>query len=196
MVRVTDDLSLGSPCAKLFRSEILQRHNIRFDTGQRLFEDACFVFQYLAHCDSVYISDKSIYFYDTIGSVSSGFYDDVFFRDFSKYVRGQMTLIETLAKKTENNLSLCSCSDVIAQVSERNSFMHIMNIYKLYRSDTSDKYAWLKRCLAFANSMNPDWYTNMRIGLPKYIAFLHRWPFMLHCMLKIVFVTEAIIRRK
>ena len=195
MLRDTGCLSLGSPCAKVFRTDILQRHNIRFNTGQRLYEDACFVFQYIMHCDSVYLSDKIIYFYDTSGSVSSGFYGNVFFRDFTEYVRCYTNLVKTVSKKYKDNELTCSYSEVIEKFSKGNSFQHVFTIYKLYRSDISNKYEWLLKCLDFADTITPNWHRNIHKGLPKCVATFHKYPLMLHCFLIIVFKMENMIRR-
>jgi len=48
-----DILSLSGPCAKMFKSKIIQCHNIKFPVGISLGEDMCFLIQYLNHCNRV-----------------------------------------------------------------------------------------------------------------------------------------------
>ncbi len=189
-----DALPLGSPCAKLFKTSILKGHNIRFNPGQKLFEDACFVYNYLKHCRSVLVSDISIYFYDTSGSVSSGFYGEVFFRDFTEYLRAQKDLIEhLLSRKPSSNVeSSNALTDVL---DERNSFQHVATLYKLYRSSSTEKRQWLEKCLSYANSTDPQWYKYRNVGLPKYVAKLRNHPVALHIILSFIFKIESIKNR-
>lgn len=196
LVKDMDALPLGSPWAKLFKADILRTYNIRFKTGQKLFEDACFVFQYLQHCDNVFVSDQAIYFYDTSGSVSSGFYGDVFFRDFKEYSKSQQRLIKYFADRPDNLKTGCAYHEVMDKVTERNSFQHIATIYKLYRSSISSKYSWLTKCLKFADENTPDWHKHLHYSVPKYIALLHSHPLILHMILYPAFKTEKLFCKK
>lgn len=184
-----DALPAGTPTAKIFKSSILKANHIRFTSGQKLFEDACFVYRYLMHCRSVKVSDVSIYFYDTCGSVSSGFYGDVFFRDYTEYVNCQKKLIDNLSKKGVN---LTTTNRVAEAMAERNSFQHVATIYKLYRSSSSGKREWLDRCLYYANTTDPEWYKYRTVGLPKYVAQLRNHPMILHLILSAIFKIERI----
>ena len=61
---INNDLfAVGSPCAKLFKRYIIENLNIRFDTRIKNHEDHIFYFDYLINCNSIYISDKILYFY-------------------------------------------------------------------------------------------------------------------------------------
>lgn len=89
-------LLIGSPCSKLFKTGILRKHAVRFTPGQVLYEDACFNFDYLKHCSSVLLSHHCLYFYDTSGSVSSGFHGEIYIRDFEIYEFQRQRLVEAI----------------------------------------------------------------------------------------------------
>lgn len=61
-----------APWAKLFKTSILRKNNIRFTEGAITGEDEIFLYSYLLHCKSVSISDDTSYKYiDMAGSLTS-----------------------------------------------------------------------------------------------------------------------------
>lgn len=75
-------ICLNGPCVKLFRKDIIDKYNIRFDSAMSLGEDTVFVTEYLSHCEKIRTTDKAVYFYmrDNENSLYSRFrgnwYDD------------------------------------------------------------------------------------------------------------------------
>lgn len=55
--------SLSSACTKLFRRELLLRHNTRFHTDMILMEDFLFVLEALPHCERISCLPEAIYRY-------------------------------------------------------------------------------------------------------------------------------------
>lgn len=55
--------SLSSACTKLFRRELLLRHNTRFHTDMHLMEDFLFVLEALPHCETISCLPEAIYRY-------------------------------------------------------------------------------------------------------------------------------------
>lgn len=55
------------PWCKLFKNEIINRTELRFNTSLVLGEDTCFVISYLLRCSSIRISDRYCYNYYSIG---------------------------------------------------------------------------------------------------------------------------------
>lgn len=53
----------GYPFSKLFKKDILDRHNIRFIEEIHMFEDVLFLFTYIKHCDEIKLNDKALYNY-------------------------------------------------------------------------------------------------------------------------------------
>lgn len=58
-----DLLANGYPFGKMFKRSIIDSFNIRFDTRIKNHEDHIFYFDYLIHCYSIYVSDKTLYYY-------------------------------------------------------------------------------------------------------------------------------------
>ena len=57
---------------KLFKREILNTYNIRFDCDIKLWEDGVFTIEYLKYCNNIVLLDKAYYFYrDTPHSLST-----------------------------------------------------------------------------------------------------------------------------
>ena len=62
---------------KLFRNDIIQKYNIRFDTGMKLSEDFCFVLDYMSHANSIAEVVNNGYRYNRVGDTSSKYKMDV-----------------------------------------------------------------------------------------------------------------------
>lgn len=57
---------LDSPWCKLFRKDIIDKHNLRFDLNMKLSEDTLFSYQYLSFCQNVKTTGQNLYYYDGI----------------------------------------------------------------------------------------------------------------------------------
>lgn len=57
------DNALSSACNKVFRKDILEKHQIHFNEKMNLYEDYDFVLQYLKYVDSVYFVNEPLYHY-------------------------------------------------------------------------------------------------------------------------------------
>lgn len=56
-------LTFRGPYCKLYLRDIISSNNIKFPEGMQFGEDSIFYLQYLLHCKSISISDKSAYLY-------------------------------------------------------------------------------------------------------------------------------------
>lgn len=63
-------LLVNGPCAKLFRKELLESKEIKFEEGLSLGEDTLFVFQYLKYCSQVIFIKNIGYVYYQMGNTS------------------------------------------------------------------------------------------------------------------------------
>ena len=63
---VENDYLLYSPWCKLFRRDIIQKHQHRFDPEIRLGEDTIFCYKYLLYCSSIKVVASNSYFYDGV----------------------------------------------------------------------------------------------------------------------------------
>lgn len=61
----------GFPVAKLFRRDIIEEHNIRFDSSLSYHEDHIFVLEYLSHCKSMILTSDASYQYIHLASGNS-----------------------------------------------------------------------------------------------------------------------------
>lgn len=57
--------------SKLYKMDIVRNSNIRYDENMKLFEDACFVFDYLKRCKKINFIDEKVYFYNQIMEASA-----------------------------------------------------------------------------------------------------------------------------
>ena len=98
-----------SVCVKLYRLEIIQSYNIRFDENITNLEDMLFLFQYLSKCNRVFYDTNQVNYYRTIrrdGVVFSKFqehkltafkareyvYDALLARNDEKLLKKELTL--------------------------------------------------------------------------------------------------------
>jgi glycosyltransferase involved in cell wall biosynthesis len=58
------DGRLYNPSNKVFRSEIIKEHHLRFETGLDFGEDLTFNLHYLAHADKIYFINQPLYIYN------------------------------------------------------------------------------------------------------------------------------------
>lgn len=73
-----DSECVQGPCAKLYRTNLIKRHGIKFPNQQSFGEDTIFVYNYLKYCNRIVSVDKCFYSYmkRTGGSLSSSFRED------------------------------------------------------------------------------------------------------------------------
>lgn len=50
-------------CTKIFRAEIVKKHQVRFDEEKRTWEDRTFILRHLKHCQNYYAMDRCFYNY-------------------------------------------------------------------------------------------------------------------------------------
>lgn len=158
----TDTLSLGSPCCKILKTEIIKGNNIRFRHDLKLFEDAVFVYQYLEHCHSAMTSDIVFYCYD-VKDVSTGgnYYGDEFSRCLREYVKVQESFVARFSNTPAQKKLL---SDHHA---DSNSYNMLYAFYAIYRCENrpKNKYSALRYYLSDYHSIvGAVKYKN---GLPK-----------------------------
>lgn len=66
----------GGPVCKLYNSEIISTHSIRFDNRIKILGDVVFMLTYLLHCTSVQLSDITNYYYRRVkNSISDHIYE-------------------------------------------------------------------------------------------------------------------------
>ena len=76
LFRFEGNLSLISSCYKLYRKDIINSKNLRFDTDIFHGEDGLFVFKYLHYTDGLYFNPKPLWvIYDRPGSATTGGYN-------------------------------------------------------------------------------------------------------------------------
>lgn len=137
----TDTLSLGSPCCKIFKTEIVRQYGILFHTDLKLFEDAVFVYNYLLHCTTAMTSDIVFYCYD-VKEVSTGgnYHGDVFWKCLDKYVDIQNCFVDKFAHTQEEKKML------LAHHADSNNYNMLYAFYAIYRCENRPrkKYSALK----------------------------------------------------
>lgn len=78
---------LYGPVVKLYKNEIIQRHQVQFDPQVSYGEDLLFNYQYLEHVHTITCIDRSLYHYRTLGSgtLSSKLRPDQFDTDYRQW---------------------------------------------------------------------------------------------------------------
>lgn len=65
-------------CMKIFKKEIIDEHNIRFDEKRRVWEDRIFIVEFLKYCKSYYCMDECFYNYVSVPNSLSRRYNEQF----------------------------------------------------------------------------------------------------------------------
>lgn len=188
-----ETLLLGSQCNKLFRRSVIEENGIRFDTSQKMWEDACFCFEVVRHCHLVKTVPVCFYNYDhTQDSVAGGFHGNVFFRDFPKYINKYLGCVDFIMQKF--SLESEASASFNNHVQTTTVFFHLFEIYSLYRSREPHKKQWLKKLTSSADRLSPGW----RAVLSKSSlvpATFSRLPLLpAHLFLTVVFGVERVKR--
>ena len=62
-IRNTKLVEVGYPWSKVFKNEIIQKHNLRFNINLPISEDRLFTYQYLCYVKSLFFSEEIVYNY-------------------------------------------------------------------------------------------------------------------------------------
>ena len=65
-------------CMKIFKKEIIDKHNIRFDENRRVWEDRIFIVEFLKYSKSYYCMDECFYNYVSVPNSLSRRYNEQF----------------------------------------------------------------------------------------------------------------------
>ena len=70
VLELVDSMEFCGPCHKLFYSEIMRLNKIRFPEGVKVAEDTIFVNEYLLHCEKIFVTGETIYYYNRLNDYS------------------------------------------------------------------------------------------------------------------------------
>lgn len=113
----------GYPWGKLFRRELIQKYNLKFDTHLTIHEDHIFILQYCSHIRSMYVTETANYHYTVF---------DVGRRKLSNNVHNYKELIA----------ASIFFNDLLT------SIKLIWNVHESVHKEWMDKFFWAKRLLA------------------------------------------------
>lgn len=83
----------NSTCIHLYRNEIIQKHNIRFEMGMAMGEDSLFNSKYFKHCPNFYYINKTPYKYYLDDSGSAVHARKLgYLKDFAKMYEGYLSI--------------------------------------------------------------------------------------------------------
>lgn len=181
----TLDSNFSSPCAKLYRKEIIIGNNIRFDRSLKMYEDAIFNMEYLRHATKCATIPGKFYKYIVRNGSSS-----------RKYHGNHLfAVIERLRKlRYDYFIRDKGMTELTDRINRDAAFVYLFAIYSIYRAKgVSDKYAKLKEHWATATDADPRWSYYLDSGLPKIFAQIARRSlFFAHLFLSGVFMIEKI----
>lgn len=136
----TDNLTLGSPCSKIFKANIIKDNDIIFRKDLTLFEDAIFVYTYLSHCKKAMTSDIVFYNYDVNDvSTTAKYYGDIFWKCLKEYNQAEENFVNIFKDNPE-------IAEVRSKHYKSNSYIILWAIYSIYRGTNApkSKYSALK----------------------------------------------------
>ena len=99
---------LGYVAAKLFKTEIIVRNQIRFDETMNCYEDACFVYSYLKYTNIICACEQPVYYYNRliINTATRNFQKERAVWDYKKNcIQFDCVKIEQLDKNQVNIIS-------------------------------------------------------------------------------------------
>ena len=79
-IKIISDNLIGSPCNKIYKSEIIKRYNIKFKNDLEYAEDLIFNYNYLINIKKVFVIEDCLYNYTRYSnnSLSSKFREDCY----------------------------------------------------------------------------------------------------------------------
>lgn len=199
-ILTTDTLSLGAPWNKLYRTEIIKKYRIRFDESTILFEDICFNYKYLRHCNKITRLSDLVYCYDVNSqSATSKFHGEIFRNDLTKYLQTEKETISEIVHQI-NTQNKGAINSLISQIHAHTTKTAIHNclyeLYGMYRDRTlknKDKKKQTREMIAFMKSLDPEWQNCLNVGFPHIFASVARKsPLMAHYLLKSVFLIKSL----
>lgn len=132
---------INSPCFRIYRSNIIKTHNIRFNPDYDLGEDLIFNLEYIDKCKTIYITPISLYNYRySENSLTTKYRDD--------YLKIQLNLINYLKEffisnnkyndKARKQLDLRTCYVIIGSI--QNLFLASSGLTKLEKKKKINEY--------------------------------------------------------
>lgn len=190
-IKGTDALTLGTPCAKLYKSEFIKSNNFRFDITRKLFEDICFNLHILKACSNVVTSDIKIYCYEVNNQSATAKFDgEKFIDDAQNYMNSTKVIISQI--ETENNNNRTLSSEIIFATQKticHNSLYQIYNLYKQKSSKQLKKYRWMKRLTDFMKEITPDWQQMFPSSFPHLFVSAYKiHPQCANIMMRFIFL--------
>lgn len=176
-------LALGSPWGRLFRKEIIDAHNIRFDTHYRRFEDALFNLSFAGFAKRIMTQPVMGYNYiHNSGSASYKFFgnEDIFLNNGVRQAY------------IDYFISACGKNEALAHINRTNAFNYLYSFYSIYRSKgTKRKLYWLKKYWNAAKDNNSEFSKEYNSGIPKLAGIIGRKSlFLLHLFFLTIFTVE------
>ena len=84
-------LLLNSPCNKIYKKEIIDQYQIKFDERRNTWEDRIFVVEFLRYCDNYYCMDECFYNYVSVQESLSRRYNaqylELILKNYNLYVQ-------------------------------------------------------------------------------------------------------------
>ena len=145
-----------APYAKLFKTEIILKKNIRYDTDLKSCEDALFIRQYLKHCKNIQLISKMVYCYNSQNenSLSKKCYTDFCFY-FLKKLDALSELVDTLPLSAEEK------SAFISQRATHGIKISFEHYYRCFRNENAKE-----KCIISYKQISP-YVKTLKIRAPK-----------------------------
>ena len=134
---------------KIFRSDIIDKHHIRFPNIQRL-EDTNFVYQYLCHCSTICFIDRRLYkysvFVDSNSTLSTKFLNEACKGQFLVFSEGKK-VVQQLKKQNASDFEIKQFKERLASHLESGVFGEIANNIPDSHLGWAERDKYIKRIL-------------------------------------------------
>lgn len=180
--------TFSGPWSKLYRRDILEKFNIRFDPEMALLEDTKFNMDYLRVISNIEVV-KGVFYNYYVCHINSGarkFYGDAVFL-FNERIRANR--IDYFVE--QNNMP-----EMLNDINRDAAFIYLFAIYSIYRKKgVKGRYGWLKKYWNSATDGDRRWSFQLDSGFPKIVGRVGRMSLpVLHVVCLSVFGLEKLRR--
>lgn len=131
---IVNDYSLFVPWIKLFKHDIIENNNIRFDTKLKLSEDTMFVYDYLSCCSNIEYISNTAYYYEGIfggGSKYKLSWNEMVYMHESEIIRRQKLLL-SFPNSSDITTSVCPRISRTERLLEDHTMTECYSIWEKY----------------------------------------------------------------
>lgn len=187
-------LYTNSPVAKLYKSDLLKKHNILFEK-LRIGEDALFNCDCLKHARRLYVLPGCYYHYRRNDVSVTSRFNEYFIEDSALFFQRKQDFFY-------DDMECGNRADVANFLEEERSFYYLFAIYSMYRTPEmfrKERMKWLQIIFEQSQWMTADITArHFTTGVPKMVSVLYKYKkySWMDCLLFVCFSLQSLINKK